>query len=138
MRVTPIRFVRNIELATRFYSVLGLHENVAATSGTWADMGADGGRLGLHIAEAEMTQADAGAVSLQFAVDEKIELTAQRLQSAGYVPSDIIDETFGRYFTVEDPDGYLIQVNELDEEFSNLSYETRESSDLKPSTPTNG
>lgn len=92
---------------------------------------AAGVSLGLHIAEANTTHADAGAVSLQFTTDEKLELTAKRLKDAGYVPSDIMDETFGRYLTVEDPDGYLIQVNELDEEFSNLSYETQESSALK-------
>jgi hypothetical protein len=49
MKVTPIRFVRNIELANKFYSTLGLNENAAATSGTWADMRGDGGQLGLHI-----------------------------------------------------------------------------------------
>ncbi len=131
MKVTPIRFVRNIELANRFYSALGLHENAAATSGTWADLRGGGGQLGLHIAETETTHADARAVALQFTSDEKLELSAKRLTDAGYMPSDIMDETFGRYFTVKDPDGYLIQVNELDEEFSSLSYETRESSALK-------
>ncbi|MDR6415669.1 hypothetical protein J2808_002410 [Pseudarthrobacter sulfonivorans] len=38
MRVTPIRFVRNIELANKFYTALGLSENAEATSGTWADL----------------------------------------------------------------------------------------------------
>ncbi|WP_369745063.1 VOC family protein [Paenarthrobacter sp. AMU7] len=131
MKVTPIRFVRDIELANRFYSALGLLENATATSGTWADMRGTGGQLGLHIAETATTQADGGAVALQFTSDEKLELTVNRLRDAGYPPSDIMDETFGRYFTVEDPDGYLIQVNELDEEFSTLSYETRESTALK-------
>lgn len=131
MKITPIRFVRNIGLANRFYSALGLLEHAPATSETWAEMRGGGGQLGLHIAEMATTHADAGAVALQFASDEKLELTAKRLEDAGYAPSDIMDETFGRYFTVEDPDGYLIQVNELDEEFSSLSYETRESSALK-------
>lgn len=131
MKVTPIRFVRNIELANRFYSTLGLFENAAATSGTWADMRGDGGQLGLHIAEADTSHAEAGAVALQFTTDEKLEFAAKRLKDAGYKPSDIMDETFGRYITVQDPDGYLIQVNEVDEEFSNLSYEIRESAALK-------
>ncbi|MDJ0319925.1 VOC family protein [Pseudarthrobacter sp. PS3-L1] len=131
MKVTPIRFVRDIELANRFYSALGLLENAAATSGTWADMRGGGSQLGLHIAETATTHADAGAVALQFTSDEKLELTTKRLEEAGYTPSEIMDETFGRYFTVKDPDGYLIQVNELDEELNSLSYETRESSALK-------
>lgn len=131
MKVTPIRFVRNIELANKFYSVLGLNENAAATSGTWADMRGDGGQLGLHIAEGQTTHVDAGALALQFTTDEDLEVTAKRLRDAGYMPSAIMDENFGRYLTVQDPDGYLIQVNELDGEFTNLSYETRESAALK-------
>jgi catechol 2,3-dioxygenase-like lactoylglutathione lyase family enzyme len=131
MRVTPIRFVRNIELAGRFYTALGLNENTAATSGTWADLHSDGGQLGLHIAQAGTTQADAGAVALHFSTDEKLELTVERLRAAGYAPSDVRDETFGRFITVEDPDGYLIQVNEMDEDLQNLSYEIQESAALK-------
>jgi hypothetical protein len=42
-----------------------------------------------------------------------------------------MDEGFVRYFTIEDPYGYLIQVNELDEESSaTLSYETQKPSAL--------
>ncbi|KRE81038.1 hypothetical protein ASG77_03725 [Arthrobacter sp. Soil762] len=58
-------------------------------------------------------------------------LTAERLRAAGYAPSDITDETFGRFFTVNDPDGYRIQVNEMDADHQNLSYEIRESAALK-------
>ncbi|MET1086240.1 MAG: VOC family protein [Arthrobacter sp.] len=131
MKVTPIRFVRNVETANRFYSTLGLTENADATSGTWADLRGEGGRLGLHIAQAGTTLADSGAVALQFTTEEKLEVTVDRLVTAGYFPSTILDETFGRYFTVEDPDGYLVQINEADDELQNLSYETRESAALK-------
>ena len=131
MRVTPIRFVRNVETANRFYSTLGLIENADATSGTWADLRGEGGRLCLHIAQLGSTHADSGAVALQFTTDEKLEVTIDRLVTAGYFPSTILDETFGRYFTVEDPDGYLVQINEADDELQNLSYETRESAALK-------
>lgn len=131
MRITPIRFVRDIEDSNRFYSTLGLVENVPATSGTWSDLRGDGGQLGLHIARERTTHDDARSVSLQFTTDEKLEATAERLKTAGYTPSTIMDETFGRFFTVEDPDGYLIQVNESDDELQNLSYETRESAQLK-------
>ena len=131
MKVTPIRFVRNVETANRFYSTLGLTENADAISGTWADLRGEGGRLGLHIAQAGTTHADSGAVALQFTTDEKLEVTVDRLVTAGYFPSTIMDETFGRYFTVEDPDGYLVQINEADDELQNLSYETRESAALK-------
>ncbi|WP_248763778.1 VOC family protein [Pseudarthrobacter sp. SSS035] len=131
MRVTPIRFVRNIEAANKFYSTLGLNENAAATSGTWADLHGNGGQLGLHIAQAGTTHSDAGAVALHFSTDERLELTAERLRAAGYAPSDIMDETFGRFITVNDPEGYRIQVNEVDADLQNLSYEIRESAALK-------
>ena len=132
MRITPIRYVRDIEKSNRFYAMLGLTEQAAATSGTWAELHGEGGGLGLHIAATPRTHLDAGAVSLQFTCDEKLEPLAGRLAAAGFGPSAIMDETFGRYFTVADPDGYLLQVNEADEELQNISYETRESAALKP------
>jgi catechol 2,3-dioxygenase-like lactoylglutathione lyase family enzyme len=131
MRITPIRYVRDIQKSNRFYGLLGLTERAAATSGTWAELHADGGGLGLHIAESPGSHQDAGAVSLQFTSDENLEPLAGRLAAAGFEPSAIMDETFGRYFTVADPDGYLLQVNEADEELQNISYETRESAALK-------
>lgn len=127
MKLTPIRFVRSVAAAVHFYSALGLEENPAATSGTWADLRGDGGGLGIHIARQGTTHQEAAAVALQFTTDENLELAANRLRAAGYAPSEILDETFGRYFTVEDPDGYLVQVNEADEDLQNLSYEIKES-----------
>ena len=132
MRITPIRYVRDIEKSNRFYTMLGLTEQAAATSGTWAELHGGGGGLGLHIAATPSTHLDAGAVSLQFTSDEKLDPLAERLAAAGFEPSAIIDETFGRYFTVADPDGYVLQVNEADEELRNISYETLESAALKP------
>ncbi|QDW30991.1 VOC family protein [Arthrobacter sp. KBS0702] len=132
MRITPIRFVRDVEASRAFYAVLGLAERTEATSGTWADLGAAGGSLGLHVARHPGTHDDAGAVALQFTSDERLDAVAERLAAAGYEPSPIVDETFGRFFTVQDPDGYRIQVNEADEDLQGLSYEIRESAALKP------
>ena len=132
MRITPTRYVRDIGKSNRFYAMLGLTEQAAATSGTWAELRGEGGGLGLHIAATPSTHLDAGAVSLQLTSDEKLEPLAERLTAAGFEPSAIIDETFGRYFIVADPDGYLLQVNEADEELRSISYETRESAALKP------
>jgi uncharacterized glyoxalase superfamily protein PhnB len=91
----------------------------------------DGGSLGIHIAQEATTHTDPAAVVLQFTTDERLEIAANRLTAAGYAPSDILDETFGRYFTVEDPDGYLVRVNESDADLQNLSYEIKESAALK-------
>lgn len=131
MKITPIRYVRDIGRSNRFYALLGLTERAEATSGTWAELHADGASLGLHIASSPGGHLDAGAVSLQFTSDEALEPVAERLARAGFEPSAIMDETFGRYFTVSDPDGYLFQVNEADEELQSISYETRESAALK-------
>lgn len=131
MKITPIRYVRDIERSNHFYTLLGLTERAEATSGTWAELHADGGRLGLHIAGSPGSHLDAGSVSLQFTSDEALEPVARRLAAAGFETSAIIDETFGRFFTVSDPDGYLLQVNEADEELQGISYETRESAALK-------
>lgn len=131
MRITPIRFVRDVEASRAFYAALGLAERSEATSGTWSELRAGGGSLGLHIAKDPGTHDDAGSVALQFTSDEPLEPLAERLAAAGYETSPVTDETFGRFFTVRDPDGYLIQVNEADEELQGLSYEIRESAALK-------
>ena len=73
MRITPIRFVRDVEASRAFYAVLGLAERTEATSGTWADLGAAGGSLGLHVARHPGTHDDAGAVALQFTSDERLD-----------------------------------------------------------------
>lgn len=131
MKITPIRYVRDIERSNHFYTLLGLTERTEATSGTWAELRGDGGGLGLHIAGSPGSHLDAGSVSLQFTSDEALERVAERLTAAGFEPSALMDETFGRYFTVLDPDGYLLQVNETDEDLQGISYETRESAALK-------
>ena len=131
MRITPIRFVRDVEASLAFYAALGLAERSKATSGTWSELRAGGGSLGLHIAKDPGTHDDTGSVALQFTSDERLEPLAERLAAAGYETSPVTDETFGRFFTVRDPDGYLIQVNEADEELQGLSYEIRESAALK-------
>jgi len=131
MRITPIRFVRDVETSRAFYAALALAERTEATSGTWADLNAAGGSLGLHIARHPGTHDDAGAVALQFTSDERLDAVAERLAAAGYETSPIMDETFGRFFTVQDPDGYRLQVNEADEDLQGRSYEIRESAALK-------
>ncbi|MET3920817.1 hypothetical protein [Arthrobacter sp. UYEF20] len=50
MKISPIRYGRDIERSNRFYALLGLAEKAGAPSGTWAELHADGGQLGLHIA----------------------------------------------------------------------------------------
>jgi hypothetical protein len=54
---------------------------------------------------------------LSFEADERLEDVAGRLRAAGYeLETEIVDESFGRSFTIRDPEGLLIQVNENDYE----------------------
>ena len=129
-RITPIRFTRNVGELTAFYALLGLTEKTTETSRTWSSLAGSGGGLGIHIIEQPTTEADPRSVSLQLTTDDTdLDTLHERLSANGHEPGPIMDETFGRFFTVADPDGYLVHVNETPDEFSR-SYETRDSAAL--------
>src|SRR5689334_2346226 len=101
--ITPIRFTTDVRAAADFYSLLGLDERESETSRTWASLVAAGGGLGIHIADLPTRDEDSRAVSLQATVDGNgptLDELHARLTAAGHAPGDILDETFGRYFTV--------------------------------------
>ncbi len=50
---------------------------------------------------------------LAFATDEKLEALAERLSANGYSP-EIHDEDFGRSLRLTDPDGVIVQIQEID------------------------
>lgn len=131
MKVTPIRFVRTSSSPTGSTPHSGwskMRQRQVAPGQTCVGPGAS---WAFTLPTLRLRRQMVALWVLQFKTEEKLESTVARVLDAGYTPSDIMDETFGRYVTVEDPDGYLIQINEIDEEFSSLSYETRESSALK-------
>lgn len=113
MQPVAIRYVHDMDATRRFYEVLGL--TVAYTAppsgpAMWIELRGSDGYLALHhVAE----DADAPAVGLAFQVQERLEEVVARLAGAGF-PADtpIVDEPFGRSFTVSDPAGLRIQVNE--------------------------
>jgi catechol 2,3-dioxygenase-like lactoylglutathione lyase family enzyme len=112
----PIRYVQDMAAARRFYEALGLEVTFATRpprSGPvrWVELSGHAGGLALHYAD------DAGPtpIELSFESDEPLEKVVQRLSAAGFEPATaIVDESFGRSFTVRDPGGLLIQVNEHD------------------------
>jgi hypothetical protein len=71
----------------------------------WTAFSVAGGHLALHLTEEARGSGDVG---LSLVVDEALEAVATRVE-----PTEAITEQpFGRSFTVADPDGTVIQVNE--------------------------
>ena len=118
MRVQAIRYVRNVENARRFYEALGLTLEFASRrprrggESVWTELAGSGGaNLALHQWDEECGD----KVQLSFQADEPLEDVADRLRRSGYeLATEIVDEAFGRSFTIRDPDGLLIQINEND------------------------
>jgi predicted enzyme related to lactoylglutathione lyase len=117
MRLTPIRYVRDLPTAQRFYEALGFEHDFTSRPtrygySAWSELNAAAGALALHhVSEDE----DAPAVELAMESTEPLETLIARLRENGYQPeTEITDESHGRSFTIRDPEGLLIQVNEND------------------------
>jgi catechol 2,3-dioxygenase-like lactoylglutathione lyase family enzyme len=119
MRVMAIRYVRDVEGARRFYEALGMTLDFVSRRprrggpSVWTELAGSGSQanLALH----HWGDERANPVSLAFQADEPLENVVERLREAGYEPAtEIVDESFGRSFTIEDPEGLLIQINEND------------------------
>ncbi|TCP57516.1 glyoxalase/bleomycin resistance protein/dioxygenase superfamily protein [Tamaricihabitans halophyticus] len=120
MKPVAIRYVRDMATARDFYAALGLDLDFASRpnrSGhpAWVELAGTGSGLALHGLPADDPKQ--AAVELCFEADEPLERVVERLRAAGYAAeSAIVDESFGRSFTVRDPEGLLIQINEQDRE----------------------
>jgi predicted enzyme related to lactoylglutathione lyase len=119
MKPITIRYVQDVDTTRRFYEALGLKvdfESRPTREGTsvWQELAGNGGTLALHHVP---PQAQEPPVSLAFMAGEPLETVAQRLRAAGYeLATGIVDESFGRSFTIKDPEGLRIQINEHDRE----------------------
>lgn len=120
MTPMPIRYVRDMAAARRFYRALGLRLGFASRPPRrgptqWVELCGGEGVLALHQAEpADGTP----PIELAFA-GEPLEAVVERLRAAGFEPATaIVDESYGRSFTVRDPEGLRIQVNEHDRALS--------------------
>ncbi|MPZ27423.1 MAG: VOC family protein [Micromonosporaceae bacterium] len=120
MTPMPIRYVRDLDAARRFYLALGLRLGFASRPPRrgptqWVELRGGEGALALHHAPPAATRVP--PIELAFEADEPLEAVVERLRTAGFEPTTgIVDESFGRSFTVHDPEGLLIQVNEHDRE----------------------
>jgi len=118
MRVMAIRYVRDVESARQFYQALGLTIEFASRRprrggpSSWTELAGSGGaNLALHRWDEE----PASNIQLSFQADEPLEQVVDRLRRNGYEPAtEIVDEAFGRSFTIRDPDGLVLQINEND------------------------
>jgi catechol 2,3-dioxygenase-like lactoylglutathione lyase family enzyme len=121
MRPMTIRYVKDMDAARRFYLALGLTHDFTSRKprrgpSVWTELtGTPGTGLALHYAP-EGSGIGTSA-ELCFQAEEPLEDVVERLRAAGYEPeTDIVDESFGRAFTIRDPEGLLIAVNENDYE----------------------
>jgi catechol 2,3-dioxygenase-like lactoylglutathione lyase family enzyme len=119
MRAMAIRYVRDVESAQRFYQALGLTIEFASRrprsggSSVWTELAGTG--PGANLALHRWDDDPAAGIELAFQADEPLEHVVDRLRRSGYeLATEIVDEAFGRSFTVRDPEGLLIQVNEND------------------------
>lgn len=137
MRPMPIRYVRDLPAARSFYEALGLRVDFAGRPSRrgrtrWVELaGPDGAAMALHApddpdvhivgqavpAATRQVVAPAGEppVELAFEAQEPLEEVVARLRAAGFEPATaIVDEAYGRSFTVRDPEGLKLQINEHD------------------------
>ncbi|WTX00772.1 VOC family protein (plasmid) [Streptomycetaceae bacterium NBC_01309] len=114
LTVLPIRYVADVEASRKFYAGLGLVFQAELSVDVWAQLTADAGAVGIHDAAVSKGKAP-GTVELGLATDEKLEDVAQRLDQAGYA-YELVPEDFGRSIRVTDPDGVVVQIQEIDPE----------------------
>lgn len=112
LTVIPIRYTADFEATRAFYAGLGLQLDAPSSLNIWAQLDADAGALGVHDVCASKGR-KAGMTELAFATDEKLEELAARLTAQGYA-AELHDEDFGRSLRLTDPDGVVVQIQEID------------------------
>ncbi|MBV7245971.1 VOC family protein [Streptomyces sp. MW-W600-10] len=112
LTVLPIRYVADVAASRRFYTGLGLVLRPEQSVDVWAQLSSGAGEVGIHDAAVSQGRPP-GTTELGFATDEPLEVVADRLAEAGYA-YDLVDENFGRSIRVTDPDGVIVQIQEID------------------------
>lgn len=112
LTVMTIRYVADVEAARTFYAGLGLTFQPERSVPVWAELTADAGTVGVHDAAVSKGRPP-GTTELNLATDEPLEDVAARLANLGY-PHEIHTEDFGRSLRVVDPDGVVVQIQQID------------------------
>ncbi|QTZ90536.1 VOC family protein [Streptomyces auratus] len=114
LTVLPIRYVADVAASRRFYEGLGLTYRADASVPVWAHLDAAAGGVGIHDAAVSKGRPP-GTVELGFSTDERLDDVSAHLTAHGYEHT-LVDEDFGRSIRVTDPDGVVLQIQEIDPE----------------------
>ncbi|MGV9450280.1 VOC family protein [Streptomyces sp. NPDC003635] len=114
LTVLPIRYVADVAASRRFYEGLGLTYRTDTGVAVWAQLDGGAGGVGVHDAAVSKGRPP-GTVELGFSTDERLEDVSARLTADGYEHT-LVDEDFGRSIRVTDPDGVVVQIQEIDPE----------------------
>lgn len=114
LALMPVVYVHQIAPVVPFYQALGFHIAAGDRAGEWVELRLGSAILMLHRSEHPSSEASR-SIELSFVSGEPLEEMLARLAAAGF-PTDqpIIDESFGRYVTIQAPDGLTLQINEHD------------------------
>ena len=110
----PILHVDDMEKAVNFYSKLGATVLNGSRDGDWALLRFGSAELGLlaHPANPEQNE---GKVELAFEYSGSLEDLEKQLRNAGVtIMRPTGDEGFGYQLQIEDADGMLIKINQID------------------------
>jgi catechol 2,3-dioxygenase-like lactoylglutathione lyase family enzyme len=108
---TPFVYVRDMRTSLAFYQALGF--TVRHTSDEWSELLIDNAILALHLSPPSANPNQASQMGLALRANRPLEYLYQQWDDAGIeIIGGIQVQPFGRSFTVRDPDGVLIQVNE--------------------------
>ncbi|MEU4312166.1 VOC family protein [Nocardia sp. NPDC024068] len=121
LTVLPIRYVADMAASRRFYEGLGLTYRAEGSVEVWAQLDAPAGAVGIHDAAVSKGRPP-GTVELGFSTDQRLEDVSAKLTADGYGHT-VVDEDFGRSIRVTDPDGVVIQIQEIDSEAVRRSQE---------------
>ncbi len=109
MKLQPIIYTTDTAAAVVWYGAV-LGSKPTYQSDVWTSFDVGDATLGVHLIE-ELPER--GRLELSLVTAEPLEAVMLRLADHGIEPATAIaDETFGRSFTLEDPDGTPVQINE--------------------------
>ena len=104
VHLKPIVYVTDMAASTAWYEAL-LAGEPTMVSEHWTTFDCGGATLALHLTDEDLGP---GGVELSLVAEAPLETAHARCAGA----AEIIEQPFGRSFTVTDPDGTVIQVNE--------------------------